>query len=85
MNFNDCSAQDRSENGPELAQDHSKTVSKGILFHVEFWLQFCSVLASMLARCWDPFGLQDRPKIGPKIHQKLSCSNMPPQDRPGRP
>ena len=43
------------------------------------------ISASILAPFWDPFGLQDRPKIGPKIHQKLSCSNMPPQDRPERP
>ena len=85
MNFNDFSAQDGSENDPKLAQDHSKTVPKEIIFHVEFRLQFWSVLASILAPFWDPFGLQDRPKIGPKIHQKLSCSNMPPQDRPGRP
>ena len=42
-------------------------------------------MGSVLAPFWDPFGLQDRSKIGPKIIQKLSCSNIPPQDRPERP
>ena len=85
MNFNDFSAQDGSENDPKLAQNHSKTVPKAIIFHVEFLLQFWSVLGSVLAPFWDPFGLQDRSQIGPKIDQKLSCSAMPPQDRPERP
>ena len=70
MNFNDFSAQDGSENDPKLAQNHSKTVPKAIIFHVEFLLQFWSVLGSVLAPFWDPFGLQDRSKIGPKIDQK---------------
>ena len=82
MNFNDFSAQDGSENDPKLAQNHSKTVPKAIIVHVEFLLQFWSVLG---APFWDPFGLQDRSKIGPKIDQQLSCSAMPPQDRPERP
>ena len=85
MNFNDFSAQDGSENDPKLAQDHSKTVPKAIIFHVEFLLQFWSVLGSVLAPFGVPFGLQDRSKIGTKIDQKLSCSAMPPQDRPERP
>ena len=77
MNVNDFSAQDGSENDPKLTQDHSKTVPKAIMFHVEFLLQFGSVLVSVLAPFWDPFGLQDRSKIGPKIDQNLSCGNMP--------
>ena len=85
MNFHDFSAPDGSENDPKLAQDHSKTVPKAIIFHVYFLLQFWTVLGSVLAPFWDPFGLQDRSKIEPKINQKLSCSNMPPQDRPERP
>ena len=85
MNFDGLSTQDGSENDPKLTQDHSKTVPKAIIFHVDFLLQFWSVLVSVLAPFWDPFGLQDRSKIGPKIDQKLSCSAMPPQDRPERP
>ena len=85
MNFIDFSAQHGSENDPKLAQDHPKTVPKAIIFHVDFLLQFWTVLGSVLAPFWDPFGLQDRSKIGPKIIQKLSCSNIPPQDRPERP
>ena len=85
MNFHDLSAPDGSENDPKLAQDHSKTVPKAIIFHVDFLLQFWTVLGSVLAPFWDPFALQDRTKIGPKINQKISCSNMPPQDRPERP
>ena len=42
-------------------------------------------MGSVLAPFWNPFGLQDRSKIGPKIIQKLSCSSIPPQDRPERP
>ena len=78
-------AQDRSENDPKLAQGLSKTIPKEITVHVEFLLQFWSVLGFVLAPFWDPFGLQDRSQIGPKIDQKLSCSAMPPQDRPERP
>ena len=85
MVFHYFSAQDGSDNDPKLAQDRSKTVPEAIFFHVEFWLQFWTVLGSVLAPFWDPFGLQDRSKIGPKIDQKLSCSNMLPQDRPERP
>ena len=85
MIFHDFSAQDGSENDPKLPQDQSKTVPKAVIFYVEFWLQFWTVLGSVLAPCWDPFGLQHRSKTGPKIHQKSSCSNMPPQDRPERP
>ena len=40
MKFDELSAQDGSENDPKLAQDHSKTVPKAIIFHVEFLLQF---------------------------------------------
>ena len=36
MNFNDFSTQDGSENDPKLAQDHSKTVPRVIIFHVDF-------------------------------------------------
>ena len=85
MNFHCFSAQDGSENDLKMAQDQSKTVPKTIIFHVDFLLQFWTVLGSVLAPFGIPFGLQDRSKIGPKIHEKLSCSNMPPQDRPGRP
>ena len=85
MNFNDFSAQDGSENDLKMIQNQSKTVPKAIIFHVDFLLQFWTVLGSVLAPFWDPFGLQDRSKIEPKIDQKLSCSNMPSQDRPGRP
>ena len=85
MNFNDFSAQDGSETAPKLAEDHSKTDPKANIFQVEFMLQFWSVLGSVLAPFWDPFGLQDRSKIRPKIDQKLRCSAMPPQDRPERP
>ena len=55
MNFNDFSAQDGSENDPKLAQDHSKTVPKAIIVHVEFSIQFWILLGS---------------KIGPKSDQK---------------
>ena len=85
MNFNDLSTQDGSEIDPKLAQNHSKTVPKAIIVHVKSLLQFWSVLGSVLAPFWDPFGLQDRSKIGSEIDQKLSCSAMPPQDRPERP
>ena len=63
MNFNDFSAQDGSENDPKLAQDHSKTVPKAIIFHVDFLLQFWTVLGSVLAPFWDHFGLPNRPQI----------------------
>ena len=85
MNFHYFSAPDGSENDPKLPQDHSKTVPKAIILHVDFLLQFWTVLGSVLAPFREPFGLQDRSKIEPKIDQKLSCSNMPSQDRPGRP
>ena len=58
MKFNDFSAQDGSENDPKLAQDHSKTVPKAIIFHVEFLLQFWSVLGSVLAPFWHDVPLQ---------------------------
>ena len=57
MNFKDFSAQDGPENGPKLIQDWPKTVPKLFIFHVEFWLQFWTVLESDLAPFWDPFGL----------------------------
>ena len=63
MNVDDFSAQDGSENDPKLAQDHSKTVPKAISFHVDFLLQFWTVLGSVLAPFWDPFGLPNRPQI----------------------
>ena len=85
MNFNDFSAQDGSENDPKMAQDQSKTFPKAIILHVDFLLQFWTVLGSVLAPFWSPFGLQNRSKIGPKIYQNLNCGNMPPQDRPERP
>ena len=85
MNFHDFPAQDGSENDLKLAQDRSKTVPEAIFFHVEFWLQFWTVLGSVLAPFWDPFGLQDRSKIGPKIIRKLSWSSISLQDRPERP
>ena len=85
MKFNGFSPQDGSENDPKLTQDHPKTLPKAIIFHVDFLLQFWSVLGSVLAAFWNPFGLQDQSKIGPKINQKLSCSAMPPQHRPERP
>ena len=85
MKIHDFSAQDGSENDPKLAKDHTKTVPKAIIFHAYLLLQFCTVLGSVLAPCWDPFGLQDRFKIEPKLDQPFSCSNIPPQDRPERP
>ena len=63
MNFHDFSAQDGSENDPKLAQDLSKTVPKAIIFHVDLLLQFWTVLGSVLAPFWDPFGLPNRPQI----------------------
>ena len=69
MYFDDFSAQDGSENDAKLAQDHPKTVPKANIFHVEFLLQFWSVVGSVLAPFGEPFGLQDRSKIGPKIIQ----------------
>ena len=63
MNFYDFSAQDGSENDPKLTQDWPKTVPKAIFFHVEFWLQFWTVLGSVLAPFWDSFGLPNRPQI----------------------
>ena len=85
MKFHYFSAQDGSDNDPKLAQDRSKTVPNAIFFHDEFRLQFWTVLGSVLAPFGTPFGLQERSKSGPKIIQKLSCSNIPPQDRPERP
>ena len=85
MDFDDFSTQDGSENDPKLTQDHSKMVPRAIIFHVDFLFEFWTVLGSVLAPFWDPFGLQDRSKIGPKIDQKSSCRNMPPQDRPEKP
>ena len=84
MEFDDFSAQDGPENGPKLVQDWPKTVPKPLIFHVEFWLQFWTVLGSDLGPFWEPFGPQDRSKIGPKIAQNLSCSNLPPGDRSQR-
>ena len=63
MNFQDCSAQDGSENDLKMAQNQSKTVPKAIIFHVDFLLQFWTVLGSVLAPFWDPFGLPNRPQI----------------------
>ena len=85
MNFHDFSAPDGSENDPKLAQDHSKTVPKAIIFHVDFLLQFWTVLGSVLAPFWDPFGLPNRPQIRGKNRSKLSCGNIPAQDRSKRP
>ena len=67
MYFDDFSAQDGSENDPKLAQDHPKTVPKANIFHVDFLLQFWSVLGSVLA----PFGSLLGSKIDPKSDQKL--------------
>ena len=44
MNFDDFGAQDGSENDPKLAQDHSKTVPKATIIHVDFLFQFRSLL-----------------------------------------
>ena len=85
MNFHGFSAQYGSENDLKMSQDQSRTVPKTIICHVDLLLQFWIVLGSVLAPFWDPFGLQDRSKIGPKIDQNLSCGNMPLQDRPERP
>ena len=63
MNFNDFSAQDGSENDLKMTQNQSKTVPKAIIFHVDFLLQFWTVLGSVLAPFWDPFGLPNRPQI----------------------
>ena len=63
MKFNDFPTQDGSENDPKMAQDHAKTVPKAIIFHVDFLLQFWTVLGSVLAPFWDPFGLPNRPQI----------------------
>ena len=57
MKFDDFSAQDGSENDRKLAQDHSKTIPKTIIFNVELLFQFWTVLGSVLAPSWDPFGL----------------------------
>ena len=73
MNIDDFSAQDGSENDPKLAQDHSKTIPKVIIFHVRFLLQFWSVLGSVWAPLWGPVGLQDRSNIGAKIDQQKRC------------
>ena len=62
MNVDDLSAQDGSENDLKMAQDQSKTVPKTIIFHVDFLLRFWTVLGSVLAPFWEPFGLQNRTK-----------------------
>ena len=63
MNFNDFSAQDGPEYDLKMTQNQSKTVPKAIIFHVDFLLQFWTVLGSVLAPFWDPFGLPNRPQI----------------------
>ena len=80
MNFNDFSAQDGSENDPKLAQNHSKTVPKAIIFHVEFLLQFWSVLGSVLAPFWDPRSIQNRTKNRSKIKLQRHASTGPPRE-----
>ena len=85
MNFNDFSTQDGPRNGQKITQDDTKRVPKMRFFHVYFCLRFWTVLGSILARFWEPFGPQDRSKIGSKIIKKLSCGNIPPKDRSKRP
>ena len=63
MNFHDFSAQDGSENDLKMIQHQSKTVPKAIIFEVDFLFQFWTVLGSVLAPFWDPFGLPNRPQI----------------------
>ena len=69
MVFHYFSAQDGSDNDPKLAQDRSKTVPEAIFFHVEFWLQFWTVLGSVLAHFGIPLGSQIDPKSAAKINQ----------------
>ena len=80
MNFNDFSAQDGSENDPKLAQDHSKTVPKAIMFYDEFLLQFWSVLGSILGPFWPPRSIQNLTKNRSKIKLQRHASTGPPRE-----
>ena len=71
--------------GPKTTPNWPKTTPRRSPQQSFFMLKFCFNFGLFWAPFWLHFGLQDRSKIGPKIDQKLSCSAMPPQDRPERP
>ena len=89
MNVDDFSDQDGSENDAKLAQDHSKTVPRAIIFHVEFLLQFFTCFGfhfgSMARLFWAPRSLQNRTKNHSKIKLQQHTSPGPPREAPRPP
>ena len=85
MKFNNFRPQDRPQNDPRRTQDGSKRVPKAIIFHVDFLLQFWTVLGSILGPFWPPKSTPNPRQKSIKIKLRQHTSTRPFQEAPRAP